>query len=63
MSVKKIFESLFTYFFIYRFTVCLYDNDIGIPIIATIFPGNTNDIFDIQFNEFTENHILLLNII
>ena len=38
-------------------------DDIKISIIATIFSGNTNDSknFDIQFNEFTENHILLLN--
>ena len=43
--------------------ISLITNDIGIPIIATIFSGNTNDskIFDIQLNEFTENHILLLN--
>ena len=43
--------------------ISLITDDIGIPIIATIFPSNTNDskIFDIQFNEFTENHILLLN--
>ena len=43
--------------------ISLITDDIEIPIIATIFPGNTNDskMFDIQFNEFTENHILLLN--
>ena len=31
--------------------------------LINYFSGNTNDskIFDIQFNEFTENYILLLN--
>ena len=32
-------------------------------LLLLFFPGNINDskIFDIQFNEFTKNHILLLN--
>ena len=43
--------------------ISLITDNIEIPIIATIFSGNTNDskMFDIQFKEFTENHILLLN--
>ena len=32
-------------------------------LLLLFFPSNINDskIFDIQFNEFTKNHILLLN--